>query len=478
MLRSLFTPTLLLLFCQSAMGQGQPYSSPFSSSYQYTTDSLVQHPPTTASGQVNQPATTIHESLAPGGQPVFGQPVASDTVASPPFRQPGFHTQSPAHAVQPMIAGNQPIFSGHQPNLVAPPLFNDGQPYCTECPPSSGVVGPPFSSPSVSGHSGTLTPYSAPAWNSSVLSSDTCQQAVCDACVCSPCDESGRKFAFDVNSVFMFRDRPNGQLLFFNPGVAAERIDASEFSPGGAYGLESAFIIYDQKSFTDFEFRTLWLNDWDSNVAESFTGVSVQMASNPVLGTTGPRIGASFYGSQLGSMELNARYRRRRVTLFGGLRHIRLDENLNSTLRDPAGIVPDELIRSSTDNRLYGLQLGMESVVANRDRCCLKVSGRVGILGNDTDQGTQLISLSSPPVTFTSTGQGGELALLAEGGVSGKIKLTSCANLIAGYRVIYLDGLALATEQLAASNFLTRAGIHHNGSLLLHAVNVGVEVAY
>lgn len=461
-----FTLLLILLAMHADLvrGQGQPYTSPFSS-YRYTTSALLQPQPGAAAAV---PAGQPYSTRLP--QQLSRQTQQSWIGNTPPT----------AFGPQPSLGGHAPILSNGPAQSARQRVFRTSG-TCQDCSPAPPTGIQPQAGGPLYGHAGPLPAYGQFA-QPDFQGYTECEPNVCESCCSSPCDERGRRYAFDVNAVFMFRQRPQGQRLFFNPSVATEHIDASQFSPGGAYGLESAFIIYDQNSFTDLEFRALWLNDWDSRVERAFTGVSVQLDSNPVLGTTGPRNGASFLGSQLGSMEFNARYRldegTRGITLVGGFRHIQLQENLNTTLADPGGIVPDELIRTAVNNRLYGLQLGVDSVIANRERCCLKLNSRVGLLGNIANQRTQLISLSSPPVTFNTTGEQGDLALLVECGVSGKIRLTSRANLIAGYRAIFIDGLALATEQLAATSFLNGAGMHHNGSLMLHAVNVGVEVAY
>jgi hypothetical protein len=60
----------------------------------------------------------------------------------------------------------------------------------------------------------------------------------------------------------------------------------------------------------------------------------------------------------------------------------------------------------------------------------------------------------------------------------GKIRLAPWANVVAGYRAIYIDGVALASDQLAASNLVTGSGLNNSSSLLLHGANVGLELAF
>ena len=157
---------------------------------------------------------------------------------------------------------------------------------------------------------------------------------------------------------------------------------------------------------------------------------------------------------------------------------MRLDERLNATLSDPNGVLPDEISQTRAANRLVGLQIGLDRVFANSNNCCLKLTGRTGLYNNNDQQQTRLISLATPPVTFPASGDAGRLAFHAELGVSGKLRLTRCTNLIASYRATYINGVAVASEQLGATNFLTGSGYHNNGSVLLHGATVGLEFVY
>lgn len=309
-----------------------------------------------------------------------------------------------------------------------------------------------------------------------------CPPNVCTSCFASPCDESGRRFAVDFNSIFLFRHRPQSQLLFLTPGSATEQINAAGFQPGVAPGFEAAVLWYDQSTFSDIEVRATWLDEWSDRTDRLFTGPIVQMELNPAMGTSGPRNAAATYASQFGSIEINSRYRTgqgsRGLTLLMGFRILRLNEVLNAAFVDPGGILPDELIRTTTQNDLYGLQVGADSILLHRPRWCAKVNGRIGLYGNAADQNTQLTTNATLPVTFTANGKQGDLAFHAELGLSGKFRLSPWANLTAGYRALYIDGLALAPEQLAASSFLTNSGFHGNSAILLHAATVGLEFAY
>lgn len=279
----------------------------------------------------------------------------------------------------------------------------------------------------------------------------------------------------------MHRTRPSGQQLFVNPTTPLEQIDASEVDFGFSSGLEIGMIAYGQESLTDIEFRGAWVDEWSSGVTQNFSGATVQINATPPLATTGPRSGLMTYDSVFWAAEVNARYRLRsfsETTFLAGFRTMRLDERLNGTLVDPAGAVPDELIQTETQNRLFGFQIGADYVFRSSCHWCLKLKARAGMYGNDGNQKSNLISLAAPPVVFPAQGGAGDLAFHAECGLHGKIRMSNRINLIGGYRVMLIDGLSLASDQIAATNFPAQAGYDGGGSVVMQQITIGVELVY
>ena len=132
--------------------------------------------------------------------------------------------------------------------------------------------------------------------------------AACSKC-CSPCDETGRRYALDVNAVFLFRNRSDSRLLFVNPVVPGENINAAQFRFGAAPGVDAGLTLYELHDLTDVEFRATWIDDWVGDATQAFSGASVQFAMNPPVGTSGPRNGFVIYGSEFFSSEVNVRFR-------------------------------------------------------------------------------------------------------------------------------------------------------------------------
>lgn len=319
----------------------------------------------------------------------------------------------------------------------------------------------------------------------------SCAPAYCPPACCPPacsvpcckcaCDESGRQWAFDIAALGLFRSDPSSVGLLQNPLNATEAVNAGQFQFAAAAGIEAGFTFYSEYPRISVELRGMFPDTWQSTVRESFTGTSVTVEGRPALVTTGPRISTSNYESEFRSLMLNVKWHPEftpDTTLTLGLRSLTLDESLTSTLVDPNNAFPNEVIQSITDNQLIGVQFGITHNLLSTSDLCIKVDGRAGLFANDTSQSSQLASLATPPVIFPANGAATEAAGLFELGVQAKWKLCSHANALLGYRVMALQGVSLASDQLTAVDFLNQRGLNSNSTLVLQSLTVGLEVHF
>ncbi|MEP3481838.1 MAG: hypothetical protein ABJZ55_21525 [Fuerstiella sp.] len=316
--------------------------------------------------------------------------------------------------------------------------------------------------------------------------SDDCQNVDCPVEYCVPCcpcacDESGRQWAFDVAALGLFRSDPAAVGLLQNPLNATEAVNGNQFEFAAAAGIEAGLTFYNEYPGISVELRGMFPDTWQSTVRENFTGTSVTVEGRPALVTTGPRNATSIYASEFRSLMLNVRWNPQfspDTTLIVGVRSLTLDESLTSTLVDPNNAFPNEVIQSVTDNQLLGAQFGVSHKVFSTSDLCIKVDGRAGLLANDASQSSQLASLATPPVVFPSSGSTTEVAGLFELGIQAKWRLCSHANALMGYRLLALQGVSLASDQLPAVDFLNQRGLDTDSSLILQALTVGLEVHF
>ena len=64
---------------------------------------------------------------------------------------------------------------------------------------------------------------------------------------------------------------------------------------------------------------------------------------------------------------------------------------------------------------------------------------------------------------------------MGEIGIAGDYRLTDRWSVRGGYRLIWIDRVALATDQLAASDFVFARGIDPTGDVFYHGAFVGLH---
>ena len=144
-------------------------------------------------------------------------------------------------------------------------------------------------------------------------------------------------------------------------------------------------------------------------------------------------------------------------------------------------------------------------------RAMPQLNGKVGIFANNASQDTLNIAGSTLPGGGSrialQAGRGStDFASLYEGALTAKVRVTSRISVRGGYQVLFVQGLALAPTQLAATgsaiqksfvlvpgSFVppgfqtppttfptpgTGAGLNTNGNVFLHGPFVGLDVAF
>jgi hypothetical protein len=203
------------------------------------------------------------------------------------------------------------------------------------------------------------------------------------------------------------------------------------------------------------------------------------------------------YSSSLNSFELNlpcccgccdkcgdecgcGEDRCRSTEWFAGFRYINISEELNiSAQRTVAGGLEEGSYDIRTTNHLYGVQVGARER-RTRGRFGWEATGKVGIFGNDAHQEQTVTDFPNFQIRPTVSTRGGQVAFIGDTNLSALYRLTEVWNLRAGYNLIWIEGLALAPDQLDF-DFASATGgsqLHSGGGIFLHGVNVGVEARW
>jgi hypothetical protein len=168
----------------------------------------------------------------------------------------------------------------------------------------------------------------------------------------------------------------------------------------------------------------------------------------------------------------------RSVELLTGFRYFNLADNFSLTSYDSAESSTNYNI--NTTNQLYGGQVG-----ARLRRCLgrwsLEGTGKAGLYGNDARQHSDAL-LDFPnnfvvrPAVGGSTGQ---VAFATDFNLTAIYQINRTWGIRSGYNVMWLDGVALAPDQLDFTNTPTSGtAIASDSTLFLHGVNLGLEARW
>lgn len=182
------------------------------------------------------------------------------------------------------------------------------------------------------------------------------------------------------------------------------------------------------------------------------------------------------YTSELFSTEINLRRPLSdRVTVLAGFRIVELHEQFIGALQGPVSL---SQYFTNTDNHMYGFQLGADMDLWSKGRLSVNGVLKGGIYGNAADQDSILTDTAMGIVVGPAVDQTDHTAFLGEVAFILNYQLTNRLSLTAGYQLMWIEGAALATEQIPVTNYATNSGISVHGSPFYHGVNVGLKCTW
>jgi len=164
---------------------------------------------------------------------------------------------------------------------------------------------------------------------------------------------------------------------------------------------------------------------------------------------------------------------------FGGFRYLNLDEELNILAqRIQNGGVEEGSYNLRTANHLYGAQLGAR-LRRSWSVFGWEATGKAGIFGNDAQTNQSVTDFPDYQLPGrTAWSRNGTVAFLGEVNLSALCRLTDVWNLRAGYNAIWIEGVALAPDQLDFNFAAAPRTIDNGGGMFLHGVNLGLEARW
>ncbi|MEO8497134.1 MAG: hypothetical protein ABI614_18840 [Planctomycetota bacterium] len=302
--------------------------------------------------------------------------------------------------------------------------------------------------------------------------------ADCDFTECSGAWESrdrrDRLWTVTADALFLDRRDPTLAVVMFNQADTDQNLNAADFDFGIGTGFDIS-AVRQLDACNGVEVRYFRLGSLDSNVSVTTTpGDPLQVNTvRPLITETGTSIEAS-YESGLDDFELTGR---RQVSdwlmLLAGFRYLELDERFQATL--PGAATPFNYVAASR-NRLYGAQLGGQALLWHGcDSLSIEAVTKAGIYGNHAAQDSVF---NTSLVSLPASGVKSSVAFIGELGLSADYRLTDRLSVRGGYQLLWVAGVALATDQLEVSDFISASGIEASGDTLYHGAFVGLEYGW
>lgn len=285
-------------------------------------------------------------------------------------------------------------------------------------------------------------------------------------CECySPC------WTIRAGTLFLDRDPASRRALVTETADPASTalLNAGQLDPGVAWGFEVSAIRHQFLGTRwDLEGRYFGIDGWNAVVGPvaAPAGSTIQFAT-PVALPGAADLTASYH-SELRNAEINFR---RPVNdwlqLLLGVRYMGLNENLAMNA-DFGGTAVTGRVRTTND--LWGFQLGADATLWSRDRLTIEMLGKAGVFNNS------IVSHTTIDADFAD-GRLDHTAFVGEVGLTGCYQLSRSWSLRAGYQVLWMEGVALAPDQVPGVNLTTNeATVQTDGSPFYHGAFLGLEL--
>ncbi len=267
---------------------------------------------------------------------------------------------------------------------------------------------------------------------------------------------------------YMMREGVGGPIVT-NTNGGATVIAASDLGLDWTPGADLRLSL--MKSDWGVEARFFGLFDWESEFNTANAGLllvfGVNVGGASQLPTT--------YRSSLDTLEFNAVWRpTSRLDLLGGLRWVNLDEQLDIGFAAGGPILLTG--RNHTSSEGFGPQIGMRLHLLEprpTSSLYLDVEARVAAIHFEHDSLTGFVPPVGNPI-FPSNRSSSTWSPLVEIGAVAGFKVSEKATIELGYRLMYINNVAIAT----VGGLGNASGETPTSHLLMHGVTAGLKIRF
>jgi len=341
----------------------------------------------------------------------------------------------------------------------------------------------------------TATPFDVMPVSSITGASVACDDFLCDGCdapscvmACQPSQCRCSRvcccplWIVSAEAMYLRRSNARDQILATDQTTGATRLSTSDFNDDYDV-IPRLQVIRQWSNCNGWDVNMFGISSFDSDV---LTGSSPEyIAPGITLPSTAPgTVFRTRYETRFDSIELNYRRgscRHRYLTLIAGFRWLELSDELDV---DQTAPIQRDLFAIDTDNHMYGFQTGFDAVLWNRGpRFYVDSMLRAGIFYNRADQSTYApVFTPAPPGLFVDrlSARASHTSFFGELGIHGVYRLTNRISIRAGYRLMWLEGVALAPNQIPVNSLIGpgTAALDTGGSLFLDGATLGASVTF
>lgn len=290
-------------------------------------------------------------------------------------------------------------------------------------------------------------------------------------CGCDP------RWTLRAGMLWMQRDNPNNAVLVTTGDLVTPVLNASQFNFDFAPGFELDVIRHNAGgSGWDLEARFFNVDNMNASVPTVLSPGGAFTSYLIPLGNGLPSTITGSYDSSLLSTELNVRRQAGPdwLTVLAGFRYLRLNEEGATIVQDIGPGLNLATIGNNSNNDLFGAQLGAEIDLLTKGRLNFNTFGKAGIYANHNSNDV-FISQSAFPATFASSDSSTTTAFVGELGFVGAYRITDSLSLRSTYQLMWVEGVALASDQVAVSNPLLGTATVDTDGTFYQGFFVGLE---
>ena len=342
------------------------------------------------------------------------------------------------------------------------------------------VVVAAFTTPSSVVNNPVVTNYAMPTQYDSGAAQPA-QPAPCEECMKSACEGKHWPSCYAIGEVmFLKLGPPKHQSIVIDQNSQAGIVGTSDLGFSEQAGIKLSVGHYLDEC-TSVEAVYFGLQNWKSDGGSrggnnnlSLPG-DIGLALDDFFGADSMQV---HYTGHLHNAEINVWHKTgdAAVTLMGGFRYINLVEKLNIHSIDSDADQSDYNI--GAQNNLVGGQIGAQACM-NFGNLGLSLVGKAGAFNNNARQTTSLFDNNNQFQIRNSSTTGNNFSFVGDLGLNGCVKLCDCLCLKGGYNVMWMTGIARATDQLDFTDTATSGTtLVHDGTVFLHGASLGFEACW